>query len=85
MQHKKEHAMSREGHSCGCGGHGAGKDAPSSAALDILDQRFARGEIDKAEYEEKKQLISQRAAPRADFPAPHAAAVASGKTTPAKR
>lgn len=51
---------------CGCGGqHRSHDDARS--ALDILDERFARGEIDKAEYIEKKDLISQRAAvPKAD-------------------
>lgn len=35
-----------------CGGHGRG-------ALDILDERFARGEIEKAEYEEKRKLLSR--------------------------
>jgi putative membrane protein len=29
----------------------------SRAALDILEQRFARGEIDKAEFEDKRKLL----------------------------
>jgi putative membrane protein len=37
-----------------CGGHGRGR-----AALDILDERFAKGEIDKAEFEEKHKLLGR--------------------------
>lgn len=33
----------------------------SRAALDILNERFARGEIERAEYEEKRKLIRGRA------------------------
>lgn len=29
----------------------------SGAALDILEERFVRGEIDKAEFEEKRKLL----------------------------
>ena len=32
----------------------------SHTALEILNQRFARGEIDRAEYEEKRRLIGNR-------------------------
>ncbi len=30
------------------------------SAHDILDARFARGEIDRAEYDEKRRLIAER-------------------------
>ena len=36
------------------GGPGRGR-----TALDILDERFARGEIDKAEFEEKRKLLGR--------------------------
>jgi putative membrane protein len=32
----------------------------SRTALDILNERLARGEIDRDEYEEKRNLISNR-------------------------
>jgi putative membrane protein len=39
----------------------AGDSRRSRTALDILNERFARGEIDRAEYEEKRKLIGNGA------------------------
>jgi len=33
-------------------------DEPSETALEILNKRYAKGEIEKQEYEEKKAAIS---------------------------
>jgi putative membrane protein len=47
----------------GCGGRKTGTHKrgheDASAAMEILKERFARGEIDKAEFEEKRRLISE--------------------------
>lgn len=39
-------------------GHGAQGHSHGRYALDTLDQRFAKGEIDKAEFEEKRKLLA---------------------------
>tara|TARA_R110000787_G_scaffold63679_11_gene144044 strand:+ start:137887 stop:138111 length:225 start_codon:yes stop_codon:yes gene_type:complete len=41
----------------GLGGHANAKLESQSGALDILNERFAKGEIDKAEYEERKTVL----------------------------
>jgi putative membrane protein len=40
-------------------GHGLHHGDRSRAALDIIEERFARGEIDKTEFEEKRKLLGR--------------------------
>ena len=47
----------RGGGMCGHGSHDGGK-YDSESARDILDKRYATGEIDSAEYEEIKKHLS---------------------------
>ena len=46
---------------CGFGSHGTESDKInlSDSARDVLDKRYARGEIGKEEYEEKKLTLNQ--------------------------
>jgi putative membrane protein len=44
------------------GGQGLGTSLspPAKTALDILKERFARGEIDKTEFEERRRILNER-------------------------
>ena len=39
--------------------HGPVPPSSQKSALDILERRFAQGEIDKEEFEERKRLLSE--------------------------
>ncbi len=39
------------------GGMGGGSGAKQNAALDLLNARFAKGEIDEDEYQRRKQVL----------------------------
>lgn len=42
----------------GAPGHGAAAEPPAKTALNILRERFARGEIDKEEFEDRKRVLA---------------------------
>ena len=93
MDDAAEPTKKRQMH-CGCGGPQRSRKGsamhdsarPTAAALEILDERFARGEIDKAEYLEKKQLISQRVSvPKVNEPEQRPVVAESTPTTTFKR
>jgi uncharacterized membrane protein len=46
----------------GCRGKDEHQSSASDSVIDILDKRYASGEIDKEEYEDKKKTLTKSAA-----------------------
>jgi len=47
------------GHVSPARGHAAAPGPPGRTPLDILKERFARGEIDKAEFERRRRVLEE--------------------------
>ena len=60
LVHWANHGAYRHGRH-GCPYCGGGRSGRSRLGLDILEERFARGEIDRAEFEDKRKLLGRSA------------------------